>query len=215
MRLLFDHIEKCGGMTINHYLRSCYEENNSVFLYQEGVCKAVNAAFWKPIPDLVCGHHAIYLSHLCPDHLKATVLREPVARVVSLFKFCKQRKYIPVTMTVREFTQKPIARNYYAWRFSGVPPFMIHNCPELAVDRAVSVLSSYDRVGFTDDIQGFIHSLGLGKPYIPMVRNKTQYQEEITESDMDLIRSVTELDSQVYLAMRQQAHKNTLLASFV
>jgi hypothetical protein len=201
MKLLFDHIEKTGGMTVTRYLESCFANDDRLMLYKEGQCNAANESFTQAMPLLVAGHHAHYIAHKCPNHMKVTVLRDPVDRVMSLFRFCKQREYIPVKATVREFLDNPVANNYYTWRFSGIPPFLIRKCPELAVDRALHSLSLFDRIGFTNDIAGFIKSLELPVAFAPNVVNKTIYREEIADRDIELIRNANLLDAKVFEAV--------------
>ncbi|MGV3486793.1 MAG: hypothetical protein ACO1RT_20425 [Planctomycetaceae bacterium] len=207
-KLLFDHIEKCGGRTVIGFLRTVYADGDIELLEGENQYEAIERAMQAKSRPCIAGHGAGFLIPFFPSHATAVILREPIARVVSLYRFCKQEGYIPRDRGVAEFIEKlPSARNYYAWRFGGMLPATVATmCPTVARRRAIAAILAYDHIGFTDDMAGFIDSLGFESTFPrDVIANKTTYTEPISDEDMELIRQANMLDICIFQAIRDEA----------
>lgn len=200
-RILFDHVEKCGGRTVSTYLKSVYPPDQIGWFGAECQFEGLEKFYGTETPLCITGHGAVYLIPLLKEigYETATVLREPVERVKSLYLFCKQEGYISKDATVQQFLiTKMEPNNYYAWRFSGIPPGKVRRCPRLARDLALKRLSEFDHVGFTSNLSGFINALGYGVPFDGQRVNVTHYKESISQEDTDLITAANQIDIEIY-----------------
>lgn len=203
MRLLFDHVEKCGGRSVVKHLKEVYGDDIDT-LDGDNQHIAIEQSSKGKLKACVAGHGSHYLIPFATGYTTAVVLREPVDRVVSLYRYCKQEGHFAKDGNIEQFLNDfAVARNYYTWRFAGMIPAHITDCPTLAMRRALRAIMAYDRIGFTEDIAGFITSLNTGLPYSDAIENKTNYQEAISDSDLELIQKANELDQKVYSAVKQ------------
>ena len=88
-KILFDHLPKCGGSSLNKYLEMHYPRRRTFSI--DGYHPEVSVEKFKNLSkknrhgyDLVKGHLAHeLLDYVHPECLKVTVLREPVDRIIS------------------------------------------------------------------------------------------------------------------------------------
>lgn len=205
-RLIFDHVEKCGGKTVLKYLEAVYPKDEFHPLYSENQFDALHDLYGSYTPRCIAGHGAFYLIPMLREmgYETAVTLREPVQRVRSLYLFCKQLRYIPRNMSLKEFLRTvPQASNYYGWRFSGIPAGEVSHCPILVRDLAVEKISAFDYVGFTHNLSGFINSLDFLTPFRPSIENATTYEELIGPDDIALISQANKIDTEIYRIVSQ------------
>lgn len=96
----------------------------------------------------------------------AVIIRDPIERVTSCYRFCKQKYIVEPDCTVKDFIATVYgAINFYAYKYSGLPGHLSGRCARLAVERAIAAIASYDHVGFIEELPSFIDSLGFGHQF--------------------------------------------------
>lgn len=130
MRILFNHLHKTGGMAVCHHLEKIYSgkiflidpfnPNRSIRQFAEAP-KEVRHSY-----AAIAGHNAIVLAKFAhPKMLVATVLRDPVERVISLYRFCLMHpdEFLHSICKTRSLARcveenVPGFQNYYAASFN-------------------------------------------------------------------------------------------------
>ncbi len=175
-QILFDHIPKCGGTSLNLYLVAHYPERK-IFTVN-GIKPTESIEEFKALApckktryDLVKGHLAIeLLDHVSAEMLKITVLRDPIDRIISHFYYAKRTKqhylYSKIKksgMDLEQYVTSGLSdelQNYYTTFFSGLTARDVERNPEKAIIRAVQIVQErYDIVGFLDDFKSFANEL--------------------------------------------------------
>ncbi|NBB78933.1 MAG: sulfotransferase family 2 domain-containing protein, partial [Verrucomicrobia bacterium] len=128
-RILFDHIPKCAGQSLNAYLRRHFP-GRKIF-HMPGSAPAASVAQFRQLPEsqrhafaLISGHLAGYLfDEVHPDSCKITVLREPVDRIVSHYYFVKRtqshylhEKVLREGLSLRDYVEQALSHelsNHY------------------------------------------------------------------------------------------------------
>ncbi len=207
MKLLFDHTAKCGGTTVLRYLQRKYP---STFIIN-GFNTWHSLEHCPRDVECVAGHDAHYLKDVVIADVTATLLRDPIERVVSLYWYFKQEMIIEPDWSVEDFIQRSHgAINYYAYKFSGLPPHLYSHCPQLAIDRAVQAILSYNVVGFTDDMPSFLDQISIGGETIKRF-NETQFKGELTLQDLEKIRQNNILDIQIFERVRREQMRQPVI----
>lgn len=195
--IVFDHLPKCGGTSLSHGLMSCYPDDKVFQVNGSGPAAMTSSIEYFTALDagdawrfeLVLGHMACKLvSNVRPDALMVTVLRHPVARVLSLYKYvCRRREHylhrqvwerhiglsefvalrfeVEHQDTMPELANEP--RNWYATHFTGWPLQEVERRPREAADLAIATMQNhYDVVGTMEDFGALLRALnqraGLG-----------------------------------------------------
>lgn len=195
-KLLFDHNAKVGGSTVFRHIQRAYPEK--VFFingYQP----------WHSIEhcprdmDCVAGHEAFFLIPILQPEKTATVIRRPVQRVMSLYRFFKQEGIIDPSATVEGFLDSiPTASNFYAKKYSCLPQNVFQRCPKMAVERAVIEILEFDVVGFSHKMNQFLAEMEFPPIEEDFRANVTRHQEEISDEDRDRIIAANRLDIEIY-----------------
>jgi len=216
-RILFDHLHKCGGSSLNKYLEAHYPRRK--IFSTNGRKPEVSIEKFKSFSaakrhsyELVRGHLANQLiNYIHPNHLKVTVLRDPVDRIVSLYYYAKEspKHYLyPIIhgskMTLEDFAASNVSvelKNRYVTHFSGLTLSEVEGSPEKAIDTAAKVLKSYNVVGFLENFSIFTDVLsleaGLRNPYQNKKVNVTSKRatiDEIGRFTFDIIEKNNYLD---------------------
>jgi len=220
-RVLFDHLHKCGGSSLNKYLEAHYPRRK--IFSTNGRKPELSIEKFKSFStakrhgyELVRGHLANQLiDYIHPDHLKVTVLRNPVDRIVSLYYYAKESpkhylypKIHGAKMSLEDFTNSGMSdelKNRFVTHFSGLTTSDVEKSPEKAVDTALEVLMSYDVIGFLECFSFFTDELrlkaGLRHPYQNKkvnVTNKRASIDEVAQSAIDIIAENNYLDIELY-----------------
>ncbi len=224
--ILFDHLPKCAGTTINQYLLTHYPQRvvfgTNVRQPTESVKK------FKSLPEdsrhryhLIIGHctHQL-LDYVHPETIKLTVFRDPIERIISHYFFVKQYKrhylhdqVIKSNIQLEDYASSGLScelRNFYTAHFSGLPIEKIEMNPEESVYRAASVVSEkYNIVGFQDNLAAAMDKLKnvarLPQPFQNQVLNKTRKKiglEEISKNARQTIAEVNALDVELYALLK-------------
>lgn len=229
LKMLFDHLPKCGGMTVNRYLKSQYRYRK---IYQiDGRNPQNSVCVFKSLPearrfdyDLVLGHLAYELiDFVHPDTISLTIFRDPVDRIISHYHYVKQysNHYLHdlVTskkMTLEEYVTSGISdelRNWYVTHFLGVAIDEAENLPDWSVTEAYRIVTNrYHVIGFLDDLVTVMNSLGREVGYRRRFQNtylnKTASRpakHEIDASVLNTIKQVNFLDVELYSRLKNGA----------
>lgn len=221
-KILFDHLPKCGGSTLNAYLEKHYP-GEKIFS-TDGLGPSKSVKFFKSLPEktrhqycLIKGHGANelldYADHSC---LKVTVLRDPVERIISHYYYAKRKpnhylysKIHESSMSLRDYASSDLSgelRNWYTTHFSGMPVDIAEENPETSVSKAAdTLLKCYDVVGLLEDFSAFIKRLrkeaNLIYKYDNNRVNVTENRlsiEDIPQSTIRKIEEVNHLDIALY-----------------
>jgi hypothetical protein len=229
--VVFLHVMKCGGTSVRYALAMGAAgrlDGPDIFELDGGVANAAvggrNAENWAFRDSLLAYvvqamHPAIVLGHfryrdrhrelLDAAHF-VTVLRDPVDRIVSLYKYRRYKPSVdvPVTVSFAEF----IATNRWAKEgqkyvdtFCGTDDLDPRS--DEAVDAAVANLGRIAAVGFIgrlDDFAGRVTAC-LGKPVTIPMFNRSPAPEEHGDTDTEIdaatlehVRAVCAPDIRVY-----------------
>lgn len=134
----------------------------------------------------VCGHNAIILSKFVhPNMQAATVLRDPIDRVVSHYRFCRthSREFLHPICRTRSLAQCcreiPQFQNYYASNFNPNAYRIVAFSPE-------SLLRT---IGYSGDVE--------------RINRSNQY--EVTDEDLEAADEANREDTRIYVEMQQRA----------
>jgi uncharacterized membrane protein YkvA (DUF1232 family) len=196
-KVAFLHLEKTAGMS----LVAALAEQFHPLQIDDDLRRAFPPHVLTPLPPFllprvrrcafVWGHYDLpSLRRLGPDRFTFTVLREPAARVVSLYLYWRGQAALdlgwngmnqPVLaaqrLTLAEFLHAtdPFITNYidnfYVRRLTGLyateegDPLLAH--PDDVLDQALAALDSLDYVGLTEDADGCLAQLGERLGFTP------------------------------------------------
>lgn len=221
-KILFDHLPKCGGSSLNVYLDAHYPKRKTFSI--NGFNPTASVDDFKNLSqrkrhgyDLVKGHLAhMLLNYIHPECLKVTVFREPVDRIISHYYYAKRTpahylysKIHSSEMSLEDYATSGLSgelRNWYTTYFSGLTANDAEGTPEEAITKAVdAVLNRYDIIGFLDDFYSFVETLrsqaGLRYEYQNKKNNVTQdrpRRNDIAQSVIIKIEKVNHLDIALY-----------------
>lgn len=221
-KILFDHLPKCGGSTLNTYLESHYPKRKIYTV--DGRYPSESVKIFKEFNEkkrhefsLIKGHLSNELIHYTdPSCIKITVLRDPVDRIISHYFYVKRTpvhylysKVNNSAMSLEDYVSSNLSdelQNYYVSHFSGLSSDEIQNNPEKSIETAIDNLkNNYDIVGFLDDFNLFINNLraqgNLKFQYTNSKVNVTKNRpniDKIPRSTIELIESVNRLDMLFY-----------------
>lgn len=225
-KILFDHLPKCGGSTLNTYLEAHYPSR-----------RTYSTDGWEPEKSveefkrfskhkrygfhLVKGHLANELIDLAhPECLKITVFREPVDRLVSHYFFAKEtpRHYLypkihALALSLEAYIESGLSgelRNWYTTHFTGLSLSEAEADPENSVKLAFDNVSrKYDVIGFLDSFTVFTSTLRerahLRLTYQNKKANVTKKRvalAEVEQSAINKIKQINHLDIELYKRLR-------------
>jgi hypothetical protein len=221
-KLLFEHIPKCGGSTVNAYIKSQYL-NKRVFSVN-GNDPAASISYFKSLPeekrysfDLIHGHGADQLrdySH--PETLNVTIFRDPVERIISHYYYVLQS---PKHNLFKEVTKKKLSlvdyassdlsselRNNYVTRFLRISAEEVERNPEQSIERAYRLIrEAYGVTGTLDQLEISMNKvaklLNFSNKFHPSRMNVTINRpgiDEIDQSVLDKIEKLNIIDVELY-----------------
>jgi len=225
-KILFDHLPKCGGSSLNKFLVSQYPDRRVFILNGEdpsgSVREFLGLAQWKRhYFDLVMGHRANeLLDYVHPESLVITVFRDPIDRIISYYYYARREKrhYLhqqlnDLDMSLDEFAMSDITdenRNYYTCHFLGIDAVEAEKNPDASVARALELVSNrYDIIGFLDAMPQFMEDVckqaGLKGDGGLQKLNETKDRppkNDISESTIKRIEEMNLLDVKLYQQLR-------------
>ncbi len=174
--VVFDHLPKCGGTSINSYLTTVFPNRYTYGINGADPHNSVKkfmslAAKKRHRYKLVYGHQAYKLLDFTdPGSIRATVFREPVDRIISHYYFVKREKehYLHEkiesdNIQLDEYCYHDLSgelQNYYVTRFTGLSIAEVEKDPEKSVKLAMkNIVETYHVIGFQENIPLFITDL--------------------------------------------------------
>lgn len=172
-RLAFDHMPKCGGSSFVAYLRKHYPPDQTLAMEGGRRNQETLREFDLRTPEqreaihLTIGHGARdAFAYIHPDTVRVTCFREPVDRIVSLYRYITREPrhhfYARVheeRMDLDDFLANihtPETRNFFVQRLSGLGIEAIDADPAFASRAALEGLArDYDIAGSLDRFDAF------------------------------------------------------------
>lgn len=218
------HIQKTAGTTIIDLAREHYGSAN---LTSHGDCMRRLPGEFAGVP-FVSGHFGFhYASFLMDGRYSFTFLRDPAARILSLYYFCRSRdpgEYLlyklaqenDIDSFLRLAAEHPSVKstiwNHQTWQLAhgfasqdkrSILKFGEEEMLVLALDH----LEKFDYIGFTETFEEdksiVLKALGMPENTGPMKSNVTQGRprlEELSSATKRLLDEVTGLDREIYEA---------------
>lgn len=220
-RVLFNHMPKCAGTSVNRYLFAQYP-HRLIFHLDTGNAHRSIAEFSARSEAerfeyrLISGHYAHSLIPLVhPDTLCFTIFREPVDRLVSLYYFIQQEKehylhqQVAATgMSLEEFAGcglSPELSNWYTGHLTGRSTAEVAAAPQESLDLALQALARYAVIGTFDAIPDAMLQLQSAANFRRRYRdeqvNRTRSRRgvaEVPESALLQIRDHNAVDLELY-----------------
>lgn len=220
--VLFEHVPKCGGVSITKYLASNFPSDKSFLI--DGSKKAASLQEFKAIPSekkaqlrFVAGHGAHELwPYVSSDFVGFTILRDPVDRIISHYHFVLaspshylHAQVMAAKMSLRDYASSGISgelTNNYTCRFLGVDHASVTAEPEKFAQQAFQLLlTRYKVIGTLDKLDDAMlqlkKSASLPKRWQNIRLNKTKSRlaaEEISTPDREAIEAVNQADLELY-----------------
>lgn len=220
-KILFDHLPKCAGSSLNSFLKSHFP--NRLIFCTDGYHNAESVELFKSYPEpkrhsfaLITGHRTNELIFCAsPECIKITVLRDPVERIISHYYYAKSNTfhYLYDTIHKHKISLKEYARsglseelqNWYVIHFSGLSHLDIQKQPEEAIKIAYNEIENrYDCVGFLDKIDVFVKDLkrkaNLTKEFGNFRENTTKGKPTVSTIPADVIQTI-EIENKLDIAL--------------
>ncbi len=221
--ILFDHIPKCAGRAVNHYLMKFYSP--SVTFGLDGVKYAESVQEFRLLPKkeqlkyrFIYGHSANKLIDFVNSEAKIlTVLRDPVERIISHYYYVKSfkmhflhDKLIKERITLKEYCGLNLStelENQFTQHFSRLTLDEIKQDEKASVELAFkNIIKTYDLIGFQSHIPEFYSAfsdmMGLPKRHNKNIKinstNRKPKLEELEAKTLDEIKKYNHLDILLY-----------------
>jgi len=112
--LIFYHVPKCGGTTVCNLLLNFFQKKirlsgsptnernttSSIEYFNKNIEEIMNKNY-----SFIFGHFQHSISKYFPNYLSATVLRDPIDRVLSHYNYIVEKKYIDKNVTLEQAMQ--------------------------------------------------------------------------------------------------------------
>lgn len=227
--LLFEHVPKCGGTTVNDFLGMQYLCRERFEI--DGMNVDHGLSTWQGMSAeerqsyrLLAGHGAHKLRHLFwPEAKRLTIIREPVDRMISHYHFARTspNHYLFETINKQQLSLEQYASsglspeiiNNYARRFAGITSEESRRAPEESAHRTLEImLSEYSVIGFTDNLDAAMIAIGDQcqfpfPAWKPERRNTNHLRpRQLNDSTIELIQQINAADVLLFKMLRERAN---------
>ena len=225
-RILFDHLPKCAGTTINTYLVSHFPKR--LVFQTNGQNPSESVGRFQSLSErsryryrLILGHLAHdLLDYVHPGTITLTIFRDPIDRIVSHYFYVRQNPHhylhdrvMKSNIQLKDYTSSGLGselRNWYTTHFSGYSLEDAEKCPEDSVRRAFDIISErYDVFGFQDNLAESVNRLRnsarLYEPFGSQARNITPNRtglKDIPAEVKQIIAEANHLDIRLYALLK-------------
>jgi hypothetical protein len=227
--LIFLHIPKTGGTTLRHILERCYRRDQICTFKDPGFLSQIE--YFKRLPPekrkayrLIEGHLSLGFHRYLPGHWSyITLLREPIARILSFYYYARSHAEHYLYSTLRDdlvdLRSLLKQRTAHTHEFFNLQTSMIAgdewDDPErpadrAALERAKQNLRSYFRVvGLTEEFDATLRLLSQTfgwKVGFYRKRNVTRRKPHVEMLDPEvskLLRAANALDIELYQFARE------------
>ena len=220
--IIFDHLPKCGGTSLNKLLESNYSRKRIFKMSGSDPDKSVTEflslhSSKRNQMNLIYGHLAGKLIHsVDKNFIVITVLREPIDRIISHYYYVQRKEdhYLhsivkKENMSLEDYAVSDLSeelRNWYVQHFSGLSSVEVKKNKEKSLKMAICNLeNNYDLVGFLNEYDHFLSKLikmaNFKSKQILEKNNKTLDRptiDTIPIKTLDIIKNVNDLDIQLY-----------------
>lgn len=226
-RVLFNHIPKSGGATVNAFLKENFPTRYTFKTEPDYLASAQEFATWSESRRfgfrLIAGHFTdLLVDKVHPDTLITTVLREPVDGIVSLYYYKLQQATLrddpsvsAELLSLADFAAGALGMkdvNPITQRIAGISASEIAQTPEAAVDRAYEVVETdYHVVGFQDRLAEFgdqvMRKARLSFPLGARRDNQTRNRVALADIPESVRRKIVEInapDIELYRRLRKR-----------
>jgi hypothetical protein len=224
-KVLFEHVPKCGGTTILGYLISQYEMDTIFNIDGSNPSKSID--YFMSLPErerysfhLIQGHGAHrLLRYADPETKRATILRDPVDRIISHYYYVLRNPshylYSDVTtkgMSLLDYATSNLSSelcNDYVCRFLQISAKEAEGNPDETVFRAFDTLQKdFDVIGTVDNLNSAMQSLAR----IALFRTKFKDGKLNATADRP---KLSEIDPETRLAIAEVNHLDVRLYKLI
>ena len=187
--ILFNHLHKTGGLTVCHHLRELF--SNHFQIDPRNPNRSIREFASMPESqrrgfDLVCGHRAITLRNWANPKLSPmTVLRDPVERVLSLYRFCRMHRQETWHLLCKS---KPIG-----WCCENIGEFSNYYAKNFVESKYRYVFTSADAMIRSAGYQGVIQRINASDPV------------EFTDEDREAVKVANLQDIAIWESIRSRS----------
>lgn len=212
-KILFDHLPKCAGSSLNFYLAKHYPRRKIFSINGSNPTTSIDIFKNKSERErhsyeLIKGHlgHEL-MNFVHPETIKITILREPVERVISHYYYAKRTPQHYMYKVIHDsnvslddyVSLNPDGElsNWYISHFTGLSAEEVKSKPQYSISKAsAEVIERYDLIGFLDKYSEFIENLKrltkLRDTYKHVKINTTVGRPSIDDIPLDTIQKITE-----------------------
>jgi len=225
--VIFLHIPKTGGTTLRHILERCYRRDQ-IYTLKDPVLSRIEK--FKKFPSekreayrLIEGHLSFGFHRYLPGHASyITLLREPIARLLSFYYYARSHPehYLYSTLGEDQAGLKSLLRQRTAQthEFFNLQTCMIAgdewDDPEkpadrVALERAKQNLRSHFQVGLTEEFDASLRLLTdkfgwkVGFYRKRNITRRKPHAEIVDPETSKLLREANELDIELYQFARE------------
>lgn len=217
-KIIFLHLPKTGGTTLVNMLHQKYGLQQSQLIYSDKDSQLGEAL--EKEKAFLHGHFSYQLIETLRDHnyFSATLLRDPVERVISRFvhlQFAKDANLVAERESYKSF--EDYLKSFYArnWQCQVLSGKMHSKADSKEVlQRAIENLQRFDWVGVAEKLnEGMLDlslKLGFGNNYYPHLnkRKSAELWNEIYNDYAEEIATANSNDQQLYAAAKKVYQKN-------